>query len=113
MRQISEFTNDARQHHVIVLDDNSTVDLTLQYCPRPQAWYFDLIYKDIKIYGCQIVNGYRLLRQWKNLINFDFMVQSLDGQDPFLLSDFVSGRTNVFLLNSTDIAVVEQEIYYE
>lgn len=112
MKQITEFTADARQHHTIVTEGNETIDFTLYYAPRSQAWYFNLVYGDLKIYGNQMVNGYRLLRQWKNFIDFDFTILSVDGVDPFQLTDFAMGRTNVFLLNSTDIENIEKGVYY-
>ena len=112
MRQL-QFTNDAKQHQTIVTEGNKTIDFTLYFSPRTQAWYFDLIYGTLKIYGCQFVNGFRLLRQWKNLIDFDFSVMSVDNIDPFQLSDFAMNRTYVFLLNSGDIEAIEKEVYYE
>lgn len=113
MKQITEFTADARQHHTIVTDGNETIDFTLYFAPRSQAWYFDLSYNNINLHGQQIVNGYRLLRQWKNFLPFDFTILSVDKIDPFQLSDFAMERTLVFLLNSTDIETIEKGIYYE
>lgn len=113
MRQITEFTADAKQHHTIVTEGNETIDFTLYYSPRSQAWYFNLIYKDITINGCQLVNGFRLLRQWKNFFPFDFTITSVDDIDPFLITDFVMERTLVFLLNPDDIEKIEKGIYNE
>ena len=46
MRQL-QFTNDAKQHQTIVTEGNETIDFTLYFSPRTQAWYFDLIYGPI------------------------------------------------------------------
>ena len=41
MLEITTLTNDIKQRHTLVLENNETVDFLLYYSLRQQSWYYD------------------------------------------------------------------------
>lgn len=111
MQQLTELTSNPKQKMQIVLETNETVDFSMYFYPTQQSWYFDFSYKDITSNGNKLVLSPNLLRSYKNILPFGFMLQSQDGVDPFSIEDFTNGRVNFFVLNSNEVQEVEREVY--
>lgn len=111
MKQIVEFTNEAKQIHFIVQENGEQIEFKIEYKPTQQAWYYSLIKNEFEVSGCRLVLGPNVLRRYKNLINFGVMVTAKDKVEPFHINDLVSGRVSIYLLNQTEVEEVELIFY--
>lgn len=111
MQQITTLTDEPKQRHQLVLDNNETVDFRLRYSARQQAWYFDFTYKELTSKGLKVVLTPNALRCFRRLIPFGIAFSTQGYVEPFQLDDFSSGRVEMYVLNAEDVQTVEQEIY--
>jgi hypothetical protein len=111
MRLITELKDIAKQKIKLILDDGTSADMKLYYSQRTQCWQFDLAYNEKVINGGQLVLGFNILDQWSNILPFGVTVFSEDNIDPFLLSDFVSDRIKMYILDKNDLLEVNNLIY--
>lgn len=111
MKEITTLTNEPKQRHTLVLDNNETVEFYLYYSIRNQAWYFDFTYKDITDNCLKVVLTPNSLRHLKRIIPFGIAFATDGYVEPFQIDDFSSGRVKMYVLNSEDVENVEQEIF--
>lgn len=111
MRQITGLTADARQTIEIVLDDNSIVNLYLEYRDSIQGWIYNVSRNDFTANGRNLVTNVNVLRTFENYIPFGLAVVSTDNLDPAFLEDFETGRITLYILNESDINYTENNIY--
>lgn len=110
MKQITYFTDDPNQKLTVILDDGSRALLSLRYSTNQQGWFYTLSYNDFIVSNRRLVASPNLLRAFKNLIPFGIACVVTDGYEPVFLSDFITSRANIYVLNSDDVAVVEDTI---
>ena len=113
MLEITTLTNDIKQRHTLVLEDNETVDFLLYYSLRQQSWYYDFQYNDFICNGSKVVLTPNALRQFKRILPFGFAFYSDSSVEPFRQDDFSSGRVRFFILNQSDIEEIEETVYNE
>lgn len=111
MQQITTITNEPRQRHQLVLENNETADFRLYYSIRQQSWYFDISYKDFTATCLKVVLSPNTLRNFKRLIPFGIAFSTDGYTEPFQLDDFSSGRVQMYVLNKEDVQQIEQDIY--
>ena len=111
MQQITTLTNEPKQRHQLVLDNNETVDFRLYYSSRQQAWYYDFTYNDLICNCSKVVLSPNTLRQFRRIIPWGLAFDAEGSVEPFQLDDFSSGRVKMYVLNSEDVQIIEQEIY--
>jgi len=111
MKFITELTDDTKQSYTLVTEDGLKISFSLRYLPTQSSWYFDLSYGDITIYSRKLVLAPNILRRYKNILPFGLGCCSNDLVDPFLLTDFSSGRVQLYLLTSTEVEKIETSIY--
>lgn len=103
--KLINITDDAHQQHIVITDDQE-ITLTLRFLPVVQAWFFDVSY------GGRSASGFRLalnvLHMQSQNFPFDFIVEDTSGRDidPFRLDDFATGRCNLYMLQSEDMAEI-------
>ena len=107
MQQVTAITDDSLQNLGIILEDGSTVQMTLQYIPAQQGWFYSLSYGSFKVNLMRIVVSPNMIRKYRNIVAFGFAVTTKDGYEVIKQSDFVSGRAKMYVLNSTDVISVE------
>lgn len=111
MKQITTLTNEPKQRHQLVLDNNETVDFRLYYSARQQAWYYNFTYKDLTVNCTKVVLSPNGLRNFRKIIPFGLAFTANGYVEPFRLDDFSSGTVKMYVLNTEDIDTIEQEIY--
>lgn len=110
--QIINFTADPNQNIIIVLDDGTSINMTLNYSAGQQGWFYSFNYNN----GEYVVNNRRLvtspnmLSQFSNIIEFGFALTTTDGYEPVFLDDFVSGRASFYILESQDVQIIADTI---
>lgn len=110
MKLINEITNEPRQHHILTLDDGSTMSVNFEYRENQNGWFYSLEHETKSFYNRRIVTSPNMLRQFKNLIPFGLACVTTDGGEPVFINDFSSKRCKFYLLNSDDVQYVEENI---
>lgn len=115
MNSITGLTDQAAQNSFILLDDGSRVELGLYYRPQQCGWFYDLNWPGsptlpvpFKVTGRRLVAGPNILRQFKKLIPFGFMLFTIDNLEPLGLSCFVDGTADLILLNAEEVLEIEE-----
>jgi hypothetical protein len=70
----------------------------------------DVDYENFSAKGLGVCLHPNLLRDFRRVLPFGVFVRSLDGVDPILLNDFLSGRVELYVLNLDDMEFVESTI---
>lgn len=103
MLQITNLTSDARQKFTIIGENGEIIPTYLYYLPTQIGWFMDITYGTFTANGLRLCVSPNIISQWKNIIPFGLLCTSNDGQDPYYLDDFTTGRINIYLLNSDDV----------
>lgn len=111
MKQILSLTDNARQKFQIVLDNGDIVDFSLYFYPTQYSWFFDFTYKNYTSNGNRVVLTYNALRHLKNILPFGIAFLTDGYAEPFQLTDFSSGRIQMYVLNEDDVVTIESDIY--
>ncbi len=111
MLQVTGLTANPKQSIKVQLDNGDVVQLNFVYRLNQRAWFFDVLYKDFACYGVQLTNCPNIIRQFQNMLPFGIGCFVNDGQEPWFLNDFETGRVEVLVLDANDVDFVGQEIY--
>ena len=105
MYQLPNITDDTKQRLTLVLPDGvNTATLELRYSSINKSWFLDLEYQTTEIKGRRVFASPNLLHQWKNILPFGLACYVLDGSEPYLADDFLSGRCGLLLLTQDEVA---------
>lgn len=112
MTRIDNLTNSADQTTTLILPDNTAATLRLRFRARTKRWIADVGYagKSFQVYGMNVCCFPNIMRSWRDILPFGIAFMTADFTDPFDINDFISGRCQVFLLNSADVAAVENDV---
>jgi hypothetical protein len=107
MYLIKGITSDPKQIQDLILPNGKTATLRLEYKPMQLGWFMSLTYGDFSVTNIRVVSGLNFLRQFKNLIPFGMACFNNDGHDPLLIQDFLSGRSELFIIDASEVVKVE------
>lgn len=103
MLQIDRVTADPFQTQALVLDDGTTINLTMRFRPMQFGWFIEeLAYGAFILRGVRIVNSPNMLHQFINKIPFGLACYSVDNREPSLIEDFASGASRLFILTQIE-----------
>lgn len=111
MLLIRNLTNDSMQQFVLDGIPGIQVSVLLRFMPRTEIWNMDISYADFTAQGIPLVCGPNLLRQWRNIIPFGIACTSPYFLDPYTINDFIDGNATLYLLDASDVAAVEAELF--
>lgn len=112
MKYIDRFTADPIQKAFLTGNGGERIALTIRYIPTQKMWMADFQKGDFVLKGVALVCSPNLLRGYKNIISFGLNIQTLDGQDPRGIDDWVNGYAFMYLLNQQDVLDLE-DAYFE
>lgn len=108
MNKINQISNDARQRQRFVLPNGEFVSLTIAFRPTQRGWFIEeMIYQDFVLRGYRICTSPNFLYQFKNQIPFGIACYTQDNQEPLLIDDFATDRSELFLLTEADVQAYE------
>lgn len=112
MNQIDTISDDANQLLQVVLDDGTSVQLTLQYLAAIERWSISVEVDSLTftVDGIVLCTFPNILRMWRDILPFGLACTSIDGIDPIFIDDFSTGRCSLFVLDVADVAAVEVAI---
>ena len=115
MIQVTNISDDAHQKTTVLLADNSSVVITLDYRPRTQGWVMSVIHGVFTRKCVPLCIHPNLLRSERAIIPLGIACVSNDGVDPFDINDFSNDRVKLYVLdntgNETDVDMIENNIY--
>lgn len=108
MYLITQVTNAPLQNMNLILPNSTVVSVTLYFVPQQYGWFFtNITYNSFVLNGMRVVNSPNMLLQFQNQIPFGLACYSTNNREPSLQEDFLSGASNLYLLDQTDM----QEVY--
>lgn len=111
MKQITAISDDVKQNMSIVLDDGTKLVINLEYISSQKGWFMSLVYgTTLTINNRRIVTSPNMLRAFRNVIPFGIGCTTADQGEPIYKDDFSSGRSSLYVLNSDDVAYVEETV---
>ncbi len=110
---LTEITDDPKQLFTVVLENNDTVTLGLEYIDQQQKWIYNLSYptSELTINGNALIGSPNILRQFQRIINFGIGVITNQGDDPSFIDDFSTGRATINILTAEEVQQVEDTFY--
>ncbi len=112
MRQITTISGQPNQNIVIILDDGTKANLTMNYFSGQRGWFYTLNYNSGQFIANnrRMVTSPNMLNAFQNIIPFGLAVTTTDGYEPIFINDFISGRASLFVLNQEDVAIIQTAI---
>lgn len=116
MKRLVEITNQPKQKHTVILENNETFVLSLEFIEQQRLWIYSIEYNDFVLNGSRLVQSKNMLRQFKNLIPFGLLCNSDISLDPFSIDDFTlqednTFRFNLYVLNADEVDNLERVIF--
>lgn len=105
MLLIEQLTSDSKQKQVLLLDDGTTISLTIEYKPLQFGWFItELSRLDFVIQGMRICTSPNLLQQFCNQIPFGLACYTSGNAEPTLQEDFApGGRSQLYILTEAEV----------
>lgn len=111
MQQITTLSDEYKQNFKIELDNGNQIVFNFEYRPNQLGWFFGFEYLDVQLNNIRLCTADNLLRGYRNIIPFGLAVVTNDNDEPYGVSDFLSGYCNLYLLDESDVVAVEANLY--
>lgn len=103
MLKIDAITSDPYQKHTLFLPSGKSLSIIIYFRPLQYGWFIEeLIYEEFEVRGIRICNLPNILLQFINQIPFGLACFSRDNREPTLQEDFISGASELFLLDEPE-----------
>lgn len=107
MKRIQDIKATRQQQFQTPLENGNYVTFDVHYFPAIQQWSLDVSYREFEVFGLRICNSLNILQQYSLLIPFGVMIQTNDGGEPFLITDFSTSRVQFFVLDQSKIEQID------
>jgi hypothetical protein len=105
MFSVQNITSDPQQTQTLVLQDGTTITLSLSYSPQQFGWFItSLTYGNFQLNGFRICNSPNLLNQYRNQIPFGLACITQGNREPTQILDFSTGTAQIYILTSAEVA---------
>ena len=109
--QVTNLTAFADQVTFLQLADGTSVSMELIFNGTTERWTANITYGAVTINGLGLCCHPNILRQWMNILPFGLSVVTADQTDPFNVNDFSTGRALLYVLDASDVAYVEANVF--
>lgn len=107
MRQIVVLNDQAKQNFRVSVANYDFVDVTMEFCRSQYAWYMSIKWGDtFESNNDRVACSPNILRQYRKLIPFGFLIRGPDSIDPFAIDAWMTGW-EIYILDETDLVDVE------
>lgn len=110
MYRFTTLGNEPKQAITMLLDDQTRVEFEFEYRKNQLGWFFAYKYNDMEQANIRLVTSFNILRSFTRL-PFGLRCDTLDGEEPMGLEDFLSGYATVYLLTAEDVKLTENKYY--
>lgn len=111
MQQIIDITAEPKQELFVRLNNGKIIHLKLEYVDSQIGWFMDIDYDNIVSTCHRITNAPNIIREKLKIFPFGIGCSVEDGQEPFFIDDFFTGRASLYVLSKEDVEYVEKNYY--
>jgi len=111
MQQVIDITAEPKQELYVKLNEGGIIKLKLEFIDSQIGWFMYIDYNDVKSNCHRITNTPNIIREKMNIYPFGIGCSVSDGQEPFFIDDFSTGRAQLFVLSRDEVEYVEKELY--
>ncbi len=102
MIKVTNISSDAHQKTTVLLADNTSLVITLDFLPATQRWVVGISRDTFSAKSIPLCVHPNLLRSFRQVIPFGLSCVASDGVDPFDINDFDTGRIELYVLDNTN-----------
>lgn len=104
MYLVQNITADPLQNQTLILDDGTSISLTLYYMPQQYGWFiYSMVYQGFTLQGFRIINSPNMLYQYGNQIPFGLACYTQGNREPTQLEDFSSSASTMYILTAAEV----------
>ena len=107
MRILSTLDSNPRQTIYFTTDDKQRIKLSFYFLPTQSGWFVDIDTEGFKLNGTRIFAYPNILDKYHNIIIWGINVSTLDGLDPYQVTDFSSGYCQISILDEDEVNKVK------
>lgn len=111
MQKITSLTNDYKQKIKIPIYTGKILELNFKYSESQSCWFYEFIYEGFRAGWYMLVNSPNALREFQFILPFGIGCSVTDGQDPYFLNDFITGRVSVYILTKDEVFEIGRKLY--
>lgn len=111
MRKINIIGNELRQNFQFQIETGNQIEFELEYRPQQLGWFMSLKYNQYEFREIRLTVCDNLLRRARNYLPFGIAVKTTDGYEPLSQDDFASGYAKFYVLDKTEVGLVEDIVY--
>lgn len=111
MKQITSLTSEYKQNLTISIDTGKILKLNFRYSETQSCWFYEFTYEGFRAGWYTLVNSPNMLREFQNILPFGIGCSTIDGQDPYFINDFTSGRAKVYILTKDEVFQIGRDLY--
>lgn len=101
MRKLIGLTTNAKQNLAYPYGED-VIALSFCYSWINLQWLIGVRYKNFTLQEYHLTAGYNALSQYRGVLKWGLRVISVDGEDPYYIDDFTSGRISIYLLDAEE-----------
>lgn len=111
MIRLTNINDRARQNFVFSID-KTTVIVDMWFMPTQQKWFMSISDSNgFVLKNIQLGVSPNILRSYRLRLNYGLALVTDNGFDPRSLDDFKTDKAIIYVLNSSEVDEVEQNIY--
>jgi hypothetical protein len=103
MKKLTTIDSSSKQSLYYVTDEGEQIKLNLRYMPRNEIWYLDLESETFNVNGVALLCSLNVLDKYRNLVDYGIMIGTIDGNDPWQVTDFETGYASLYMLNKQEL----------
>lgn len=107
MKYLNKLSSEPFQSVIIPAIDGKSAICTFRYLPTQKRWMIDIEYGDFVLNGYYVSCAPNFLRKFRNLIPFGMTCLTTHGFDPYLVDEFETQSSLLYLLDKDDVQTVE------
>ena len=105
MNKLQNLTSDARQNNIYDFNERK-IQVELYYSQVNVGWFITLTDGDFKLQNARLTCHYNYMNKWRRKLKWGLQIISKDGNDPYNIEDFVSGRVELYFLTPDEVSYV-------
>ena len=111
MYKITNITDNPKQQFSFPTDNGKLIKLKLYFISSQIGWFFDVEYDGIVSTCHRVTNCPNIIREKKNIFPFGIACSVNDGQEPWFVDDFLTGRATLYIVPYNEVLFIEKEVY--
>lgn len=108
MQQLMDLSNEYKQSFKFQIDGGDLMEIDMWFVPNQIGWFFNIKYGDFMSNGLHLVNSPNVLDPYFNILRFGLACVVDDGQEPYFVDDFITGRVKLYVLSEEECKQIQE-----